>query len=135
MPLQTAPETLLAIPGGRALLDWFGHAPRFHDAEILSFDLVGGGAATLRLHAWTLLRETDAQGYYLTERHAVVTLTLRGIERLECRDLDAVPAIVFDLAILPDPRGFEVEWTSSVGLQGALLAREIEIGLTPGRPA
>lgn len=32
-------ETFAEIPGARDLIDWFGFAPHFHDAEILDIEL------------------------------------------------------------------------------------------------
>lgn len=42
---MTPPKSkLLDIPGGDALVEWFGRVPRFHDAELLEINVSGKGA-------------------------------------------------------------------------------------------
>ena len=67
-----------SIPGGPALLAWFGQEPSFHDAEILSINLVDQPehAPGPRLdHP----NQVDDHGYLVLDRHTVVTFTLEDI--------------------------------------------------------
>jgi hypothetical protein len=51
------------VPGGAELVSWFGRAPSFHDAEILSLHLRREGQDILRLHGWLTTGETGPDGY------------------------------------------------------------------------
>lgn len=51
------------LSGGQDVIDWFGRIPRFHDAEILEFELKSGVPSLLRLHAWNM---TDRMGRMVT---------------------------------------------------------------------
>lgn len=65
------------VPGGRALLEWFGEEPSFHDAEILSLRLNRAGPSTLKGHGWIMT--VGVGGELVLDKHAVVTFTLEGI--------------------------------------------------------
>ena len=58
---------------------WFGQVPSFHDAEILSLHLHRKGPSVLRLHGWINTGEVGQSGYFVLDRHAVVTFTLSEV--------------------------------------------------------
>ena len=136
-------ENILAqLPGGQALIDWFGHVPRFHDAETLELRLASVGPSVIRIHAWRMTDTVDAQGFFVLDRHAVVTITLDGVRDIAIGDFD-LPGIIFELKITQaevgsdytGPRtGVQLAWTGSYGVSGALKAQSVRFDLQPGKP-
>ncbi|ARM91980.1 hypothetical protein RHEC894_PD00476 (plasmid) [Rhizobium sp. CIAT894] len=122
------------IPGGKPLLEWFGRVPRFHDAKLLEIAFSNSGAGLLRIHAWNMTDEVDAAGYFVLDKHAIVTLTLEGVSAINCTDFDMAPGIIFDLEITKVDEHFRVEWDASYGVTGLVTARHIRINLEPGKP-
>ncbi len=122
------------ISGGKPLLEWFGRVHRFHDAKLLEITFSSNGAGLLRIHAWNMTDEVDAKGYFVLDKHAIVTLTLGGVSAINCVDFDMVPGIIFDLEITKVDEHFRVEWSASYGVTGLVAARDIQINLGPGKP-
>lgn len=132
---MTAPASVLhELPGGEELLAWFGRVPSFHDGELLEIAFFGKGQALMRIHAWILTDKVDDQGHLITDRHAVVTFALDGVNTIECRDFDMVPGIILDLDVTRVEEGLRFEWSASYGVGGAVTARQARITLEPGRP-
>lgn len=121
------------IPGGKPLLEWFGRVPRFHDAKLLEITF-SNGAGLLRIHVWNMTNELDARGYFVLDKHAVVTLTLEGVSAINCIDFDMVPGIIHDLEIAKVDEHFRVGWDSSCGVAGFVTAKHIRINLVSGKP-
>jgi hypothetical protein len=72
-----------AVSGGAELVRWFGQVPSFHDAEILSLYLRRKGGSVLCLHGWTNTGTVGRDGYYVLDRHAIVTFTLYDVMDLQ----------------------------------------------------
>ncbi len=70
--LQETISILETIPGGRAVIEWFGGQPEFGDAEILELRLVRRGPSVLRVSA-TASENRRGPPF----RHAVFEFTLR----------------------------------------------------------
>lgn len=72
------------IPGWKAVIDWFGYTPNFHDAEVVSVDLRRAPEPSqVRLHAWRTNSDVTEAGHYRQDRHALVTFTILGITSLK----------------------------------------------------
>jgi hypothetical protein len=127
-------SALPEIPGGPSLIDWFGCVPGFHDANLLKIQLNSGGEGELRIHAWNMTRETDDKGYFILDKHAVVTFHLKGIRMIECFDFHMVPGIIFEFDVTKTNELFHIEWSSSYGVAGTIHAEEIAVRLQPGKP-
>jgi hypothetical protein len=123
------------IPGGEALFDWFGRVPRFHDAELLEITFSGKGSGLLRIHAWNTTNKVNARGYFVLDKHVVVTLALEAVSAIDCTNFDMVPAIILDLEITRIDQGFRLEWSASYGASGSISAKEVRITLEPGEPS
>ncbi|MGU3492845.1 hypothetical protein ACLBXM_02280 [Xanthobacteraceae bacterium A53D] len=121
-------------PGQAALVEWFGRMPGFHDAELLELRLVPGGESVMRLHAWLITDRLDANGYFISDRHAQVKLVLDRVTRVACTDMDLFPAIVLRLDIVPSDAGVQIVWETSYGVEGMVEARALRFELAPGRP-
>ncbi|OCJ11766.1 hypothetical protein A6U86_01485 [Rhizobium sp. AC27/96] len=122
------------IPGGESLLKWFGRIPRFHDAELLEISFPDKGAGLLRIHAWNITDKVDAKGYFVLDKHAIVTLILEDVSNISCTDFAMVPCIIFDLEITRTEEHFRIEWSASYGVAGFIIAKHAHINLKPGKP-
>lgn len=128
------PKSMLHdVPGGKALVEWFGHAPRFHDAELLELTVSSKGTGLLRIHAWNMTSELDAKGYFVLDKHAMVTLALEGVSAINCVDFDRVPGILFDLEVTKVGEHFRIEWSASYGVAGSITAKHVRINTVPGK--
>lgn len=127
-------ETLLSnLPGGQAIIDWFGKTPEFHDAEILNINLVLGEASSMRIHAWNMTDQVDSEGYFVTDKHAVIVVSFASVQMINLKDFDH-EGIIFDLELTGTQSRTEVSWTSSYGAEGQIVGEGVEFALNPGRP-
>lgn len=128
-------DVLQALPGGPALLDWFGYVPRFHDAEVLDLSLDRNGpTCTLRIHAFAMRSETDDKGYFLLDKHVVVTLRFLDVSDVVLNDFNH-QNVLFGLALQRlDNARYRLDLETSYGLYGSLEAASVEIELAPGKP-
>lgn len=127
------PDALADLPGGRALVDWFGRLPRFHDAELLELDIPQGRAGRLVLHSWNRTDAVDPRGRYILDRHAVVTFDLDEVLQVELSDQE-MPAIVARLSVTGRDGAHALGWTSACGVEGTITARGVRVGFVPGEP-
>lgn len=137
----------LDISGGRALLDWFGEEPCFHDAEILRVTLDRSGASLLQVHGWRMTGDVAPDGFLVRDRHAIVSFHLAGITDLVL-DGFSTQNVVSGLilrraaergrsAYLPAAASsddFEIELMPCYGLDGFIRARDVSISFVPGPP-
>jgi hypothetical protein len=136
------------VPGGQELLRWFGLVPSFHDAEVLGFYLNRNGPSVLRLHWWITTNRTRADGYFMLEKHTLVTFTLQGIMDLQLENFSAQNVIgglnlrrATDrpdrrnhLTLDPLPQDIEIELEPCYGLCGFIRARSVAITFEPSEP-
>ncbi|WP_459456124.1 hypothetical protein [Rhizobium sp. No.120] len=128
---MSSTSVLSDIPGGKTLLEWFGRLPRFHDAKLLEISFPGSGAGLMRIHAWNMTDQVDAKGYFLLDKHAIVTLVLEEVSAISCADFEMVPGTIFDLEIARMDENFRIEWDASYGVSGFVIAKHIKISLVP----
>lgn len=126
-PALARAEAFAGIPGGRDLLDWFGFVPHFHDAELLDVELSSKRGGILRLHAFRLTDEVDDRGYFLLDRHVLVTL------RLSLTDFE-FPGIIGSLSVTMTGQKYQVAWDSSYGVSGNIVAGQLSFNLEGWRP-
>jgi hypothetical protein len=136
------------VSGGADLVRWFGRVPTFHDAEILSLRLHRKGQSVLRLHGWINTGEVGQDGYFVLDRHAVVTFTLSGVMDLQLDGFsiqNVISGLVLrrapdrrerrgHLALDPLPQDIEIELEPCYGLSGLIRARAASITFEPGKP-
>src|SRR6478735_208635 len=131
------------VPGGRELLDWFGRAPSFHDAEIMRLDLRRRAPSTLSLHFWNVRRELDEQGAYILDRHAVISFVMDELLDLQI-DGFSHQNVIFGLmlrraapradrrpfyALDPSDDDYEIKLEPCYGLSGLIRCRKLIISL------
>jgi hypothetical protein len=137
-----------ALPGGAELVRWFGQVPTFHDGEILSLHLQRKGQSVLRVHGWINTGAVGQNGYYILDRHAIVTFTLTDVMDLQL-DGFSIQNVIFGLvlrrapdrperqgylALSPLPQDIEIEIEPCCGLSGLIRVRSISITFKPGMP-
>jgi hypothetical protein len=122
---------LHAIPGGQALIDWFGHAPNFHDADLMAINIISNGASVLKLWTWSMTDNVDDQGYFVLEKHIFVDIILREVTYIALNEFH-LPGIVFQLHITKSGDEFDVSWDGSYGVSGTVRARQVSIESRPG---
>ena len=121
------------VDGGKAIIDWFGCVPRFHDAEVLQIVLRSDASSTLRIHAWNITEDIDTEGYFKTDAHAVVTIVLDGVSCVELSEFH-LPGIILDMKFAQVENFWEIAWSSSYGIEGKVRAVRVRFDLEPGKP-
>lgn len=146
-----ASDPILEVPGGKELVEWFGRVPRFHDAEILRLSLDRKGDSFLEVHTWAMTSQIDARGYFVLDKHVVVTflfgsisgLKLDGfwgqnvIDRLLVRRYDSGCEFLgteFTSCATPDADHLGVVFEPTFGVGGAIYARGLRIEFKLGAP-
>jgi hypothetical protein len=130
MPL---PPELAAVAGAQSLYDWFGYWPTFHDAEILYLHLNRTGLSQMAVHTWHRSNRTDAESYYILEKHVVVDFALEGISDLELIQFSH-QNVLGSLSIEKKSDGFKLVLWPCYGLAGKIEASNVSISLRPGPP-
>ncbi|HEV8607426.1 MAG TPA: Imm50 family immunity protein [Tepidisphaeraceae bacterium] len=121
------------IPGWNDVLSWFEGHSSFHDAEILELHLDRMGKSYIRIHWWIIRPELDARGYYIMDKHAIVTLHLSGISDLDLLAFN-FQNVIFGLQIQPTDEGLKLSLDPCHGLAGTITAKEITAEVAPGKP-
>jgi len=137
------------IPGGSDLIAWFGRVPSFHDAEIVSFHLHRRAPSSLSTHSWNMTKQVDDRGYFVLDRHAVVTFTLEDILDLQL-DGFSHQNVILGLRLRraperpdrrpfywsdPSPDDYEIELEPCFGLSGKIRCRRAAVSIVPGKPS
>jgi hypothetical protein len=135
LPVTTA-QLLNGVPGGQQLLDWFdGRVPSFHDAEVVDLSLDREKArCRIRVHAFQMTSEVDAKGFFVLDKHVLVSFHLEGVANLELNDFNQ-QNVIFGLALSRTAeQGFRLELDPCHGLFGFVEASILTIELEPGKP-
>jgi len=66
------------IPGAADLAAFFGYWPTFHDAEVLTIALDRYSGCRVVIHAFRMTSGVDSAGYYVLDKHAIVTFIIEG---------------------------------------------------------
>lgn len=142
---HTDAKLFRSLPGGDAIVDWFGYVPSFHDAELLELK-IAPEAVVIRLHVFRMTNETDPDGYFLRDRHASVTLRLEDVTalrltgssasillELRIRQVEGIPGAsnAWRTCYGPEQGDYEVELYATYGLEGSVFAKRIEMKFEP----
>lgn len=133
----TTVELLNAIPGGSRLMEWFdGSVPSFHDAEVLSLVLERTRArCTIKIHTFQMTSEIDVNGFFVLDKHTLVSFHLEGVTNLELNDFNHQNAI-YGLALSRTAdQSIRLELDQCYGLFGFVEASVLRIDLEPGKPS
>ena len=130
------------LAGGAQVIEWFGFIPSFHDASLDKIE-INNGTVTMRLKAFRMTNEVDDRGYFVLDRHALVSLhfsrvsgiALAGdaqssIAELGIRRITTVPA-GWETCAGPCAGDIEVSFDTNIGLEGSIFARDLTMSLDP----
>ena len=132
--MMTKAESILTtVTGGQTLIDWFGFAPSFHDSTIQDIQLSLPGQGVLRIAAFRMTNVVDENGYYVLDKHALVTITLDNVTLVDLKDFD-ICAIIDDLEITKVGEELQFSWDCSYGVYGTIRAKDARIEISPGKP-
>ena len=137
-------DLFASLPGGQAVIDWFGFCPDFHDGTLDRLEL-SGRDAVLTVKASRMTDKVDAEGYYVLDRHVLVTLRMRSVTGLK---LDGDAGSIISVLLIrrmpetPDQSDWqtcggpvqgdiEVAFDTAIGLYGSIFAKELEFALQP----
>lgn len=143
-PLATDENLFASLPGGQAVIDWFGFCPVFHDGTLERLELSGGNAV-LSIHTCRMPNRIEVNSFYITDRHASVTLHMRGVTGVKLEG--NAGSIISELLIRrlqtnasgadwqscagPVAGNIEVMFDTAVGLYGSIFAKELAFELQP----
>ena len=126
--VMTSEAILRDLPGGKALLSWFGCVPRFHDANLLEINLLSD-----RPSAWTMTDQTDARGHFILDKHVTVTIFLDEVTQVSLNDFN-LRGIIGTMEIIRIDDAYQVAWDVAYGVEGSIRAKQMRFELVPGRP-
>ena len=149
-PLATA-EILAEVPGGADLVAWFGRVPSLHDAEVLSVHLDRAAESCIRIHTWQVTNSVNEKGYFILDKHVVVTFGLEkisaskfegfsgqnvisGFELVRHRSADDTSIDLWRNQFPPCLGDYGLILDGGNGMDGFVYARKLTIMLTPGKP-
>ncbi len=120
------------IPGADAITAWFGYWPDFHDAEILELHLNRFGSSWIKIYAWNTTKRTDDKGYFITEKHAVVTFFFDKVSDLQFADFSS-QNVIGGLTISRCDNELRLSMSPCYGLSGFLQGIISKVELSPGK--
>ena len=133
--LHVSETVIHEIQGGQALVDWFGRRPRFHDGNLMEVTISAiGRSGMIRVHGFNMTNQIDADGYFVLDRHAIVSLALEGVAAVHLDDVDMTPGIVGDLCVTRIDEFYQIEWDSSYGIYGSMRCKSISATFVPCWP-
>ncbi len=128
------PEWLDEVPGASELFDWFGYWPDFHDSEVLSIHLDRSGTSSVRVHAFDTTDKVDEKGYFVAQKHVIVSFLLENVLTCDLKWFDTQNA-VFEIALVRTEDGFDLCLEYSHGVCGTITAGNVRIEMESGTPA
>ena len=114
-------------------MEWFGKTPYFHDPAILEISLVADSVGVMKIHAWNMTDQVDSEGYFETEKHAVVVISFGTTQLIEIENFH-LDGIILKLEFKGTQERTEVTWVSSYGAEGRIVGTGVNLKLTPGKP-
>jgi hypothetical protein len=121
------------IQGAKAFIDWFGSWPSFHDAEVIELHLARSESSWIKIHTWNMTQEVDSEGFFVTEKNAIVTFEMDDVEDLELKGFSG-QNVVSELKITPIEECVELRLSHCYGVSGRIKAAKIRIEFAQGSP-
>ena len=128
------------IPGAADVVAWFGYWPSFHDAEVLSITLDRWRPSRIAVHTWNRTQELDARGYYVLDKHAIVTFVLEDFlldrEGITNTQIDGFNKqnVLSSLTVRKTLEGYDLILNGIYGVSASISARRLWVELSPGTP-
>jgi hypothetical protein len=99
----------------KPLVEWFGYEHDMHDAEIQTIQLLHPPeVSVVRMRAYRMTPEIDTRGYYVLDRHAIVSFNLEGLKDIRIENWEFCSIL------------FNVEWEWSDGLHKLTLVSTMD---------
>jgi hypothetical protein len=127
---MTDEERMALVPGTRELMAHFGYWPSFHDAQVLRIDLQRGDVSKVRLYTFRLPGDIDTEGFYVLDRHTIVTVVLEGVLNMSLAGFNS-GNVLFGMKVEKVNEGFELSLESTYGVGGSILAKKVSIEFRP----
>ena len=114
----------------KAVVDVYGRWPSFHDAQVSAYVAPTRESQLLvfTIHTWQMTNEVDAKGYFVLQKHALVSFRFDGIFDVEMAAFDA-SNILSGIEFFPpsDGSSFRVVLDSVMDRSGSFSARKGEV--------
>jgi len=114
----------------QAVVDLYGRWPMFHDAKVSNYVAPTQESQSLAItvHTWQMTDKADANGYFVLEKHALVSFRFDAIFDVEMVAFDA-DNILFGIELFPssDSSSFRVVLDSVMDKSGSFSARRGEV--------
>ncbi len=135
------PLVFQSLEGADEVIAWFGYVPSFHDASIKRMEFANSDGI-LEIAAFRMTDKVDDKGFFVLDRHAVVTLHLTDVSGilLDCHSNPTVLEVgIRRLASEHLPISntaasvgdFEIAFDDVFGGAGSLYAREVRMTCSP----
>ena len=132
-------EIPVYIHNNKAIIDFYGAWPQFHDANVLTYAKPSPGdpSLTLTLHTWQMTDKVDSKGYFVLQNHALVSFRFEGLFEVEM-DTFRTGNILFGREFSQNEGGssFRVVLDPVMDMSGSFAAKKGEvvsvIPCTPG---
>ena len=128
------------IPGAADVVAWFGYWPSFRNAEVLSITLDRLYPSRIVVDTRTRTNEVDARGYYVVDKHAIVTFVLedflldrQGITNTQIDGFNH-QNVLSSLTVRKTLEGYDLILNGIYGVSASISARRLLVELSPGKP-
>jgi hypothetical protein len=119
------------IPGAPELINWFGHFPSCHDANVVKFAIHGDGSGLMEVDAHQMTDKVDAKGYFVLDKHCRITFRFDGIQSVQLADFRPGQAILYDLKISRSEGEFLFGINTSYGFAGHIRMKSLRVEFSP----
>ena len=120
------------LRGADKVIAWFGRWPSFHDAELLELHLHGVGLSSMKIRAFNMTNRVDAQGCFVSEKHAIVTFVFEGLKELKLDENElSVPNTILDFTLEHRNEKFLLTFDTCDGFTVAFEASTVAVNLLP----
>jgi len=114
----------------KAVVDFFGCWPSFHDAKVCAYEPTTSDHPVLSftLHTWQMTDQVDSKGFFILRNHALVTFRFSGLYDVNMNSFTS-DNILFGAKFIPasGSDSFRVELDSVMDMSGSFSARAGEV--------
>jgi Immunity protein 50 len=121
------------VPGAREVVELYGYWPSFHDAEVVCLELNRLGRSRIQVHTFEMTDEVDGRGYYVIEKHALVSFLLESVSTLQLDGFND-QNVISGLGLKKTAIGFELLLGGCYGIEGRIACAQLSIEMKPGIP-
>jgi Immunity protein 50 len=123
-------EIIDQVPGAQGLVDLYTCWPSFHDAEVVSLELNRQGRSRIKVHTFATMKEIDSRGYYVTDKHTLVSFLLEGVSSLQLNGFNH-QNVIFGIDLKRTLAGYELLLEGCYGIEGRIECAQLFIEIEP----